>query len=86
MQVMAKSQLPLLTSTMMLTTTLLAAPAGLRAKTSLKARNNVLLLGFLAMIGADLAFALIGSVPGMMGPNAPTQGSSLPSVISAASF
>ncbi|KAK9849389.1 hypothetical protein WJX84_005290 [Apatococcus fuscideae] len=63
--VMAKSQLPLLTSTMMLTTTLLAAPAGIRAKSSLKARNNVLLLGFLAMIGADLAFALIGSVPGM---------------------
>lgn len=63
---MAKSQLPLLTSAMMLTQALLAAPAGIRAKTSLKARNNVLLLGFLAMIGADLAFALIGSVPGLI--------------------
>ena len=63
---MAKSQLPLLTSAMMLTQALLAAPAGIRAKTSLKARNNVLLLGFLAMIGADLAFAFIGSVPGLI--------------------
>ncbi|KAK9866106.1 hypothetical protein WJX84_003968 [Apatococcus fuscideae] len=63
--VMPKTQLPLLTSTMMLTQALLATFAGLQAKKSLGARNNVLLVGFLAMIGADLAFALIGSVPGM---------------------
>ena len=61
---MPKTQLPLLTSTMMLTQALLATFAGLQAKKSLGARNNVLLVGFLAMIGADLAFALIGSVPG----------------------
>ena len=61
---MPKAQLPLLTSAMMLTQAVLAAPAGIRAKSSLAARNNVLLLGFLAMIGADFAFALISSVQG----------------------
>lgn len=61
---MPKAQLPLLTSTMMLVQAFLAAPAGLRAKGSIKARNTVLLLGYLAMILADLSFAFLGSVPG----------------------
>jgi hypothetical protein len=64
MQVMPRSQLPLLTSTMMIAQAVLAAPAGLRAKSSIKARNGVLLLGYAAMIAADLSFAFFNSVPG----------------------
>ncbi len=42
-QVMSKAQLPLLTSIMMVVQAFLAAPAGLRAKRSIKDRNQVLL-------------------------------------------
>ena len=61
---MPKAQLPLLTSTIMIVQAVVAAPAGIRAKGSIKARNQVLLLGYAAMIAADLAFAFLGSVPG----------------------
>ncbi len=64
MQIMPRSQLPLLTSTMMIAQAVLAAPAGLRAKASIKARNGVLLFGYAAMIAADLSFAFLNSVPG----------------------
>ena len=42
----------------------LSAPAGLRAKRSIKDRNQVLLAGYAAMIAADLAFALMPSYIG----------------------
>ena len=58
-QVMSKAQLPLLTSVIMLGQAFLSAPAGLRAKRSIKDRNQVLLAGYAAMIAADLAFALV---------------------------
>jgi len=61
---MPRSQLPLLTSTMMIAQAVLAAPAGLRAKASIKARNGVLLLGYAAMIAADLSFAFFNTPPG----------------------
>lgn len=61
---MSKSQLPLLTSIIMVTQAFLSAPAGIRAKRSIKDRNQVLLLGYAAMIAADLSFALIPSVLG----------------------
>ena len=61
---MPKAQLPLLTSTIMIVQAVVAAPAGIRAKGSIKARNQVLLLGYAAMIAADLAFAFLGTVPG----------------------
>lgn len=64
MQVMPKAQLPLLTSTIMLVQAFLSAPAGLRAKGSIKARNTVLLLGYGAMIAADLCFAFFSTIPG----------------------
>lgn len=47
----------MLMSTMMITQAVLAAPAGLKAKKSLGDRNYIILLGYAAMIGADLAFA-----------------------------
>ena len=59
-----KSQLPLLTSAMMVTQAFLAAPAGLAAKKSLGARNRVILTGYAAMIAADLSFALLPSTIG----------------------
>ena len=61
---MPRSQLPALTSTMMIAQAFLAAPAGIRAKGSIKARNTVLLLGYAAMIAADLSFAFFNTVPG----------------------
>ena len=64
LQVLPKSQLPLLTSAMMVTQAFLAAPAGLAAKKSLGARNRVILVGYAAMIAADLSFALLPSVIG----------------------
>ena len=70
---MPKAQLPLLTSTIMIVQAVVAAPAGIRAKGSIKARNQVLLLGYAAMIAADLAFAFLGTVPG--------EGTTPPSVI-----
>lgn len=71
---MPKSQLPLLTSTMMLVQAFLAAPAGLRAKASIRSRNGVLLAGYAAMIAADLSFAFLGSVPGAApSPSAPAR-------------
>eukprot|EP00891_Asterochloris_glomerata_P008342 jgi/Astpho2/8342/fgenesh1_pg.00122_%23_79_t len=63
--VMAKSQLPLVTSMMMVTQAVLATPVGLRAKRSIGARNGLLLLGFGAMISADLVFALTNNAAGM---------------------
>lgn len=62
---MARSQLPALTSTMMIAQAFLAAPAGIRAKKSIKSRNSVLLLGYAAMIAADLSFAFFNSVAGI---------------------
>ncbi len=61
---MSKAQLPLLTSIIMVVQAFLSAPAGLRAKRSIADRNQVLLLGYAAMIAADLSFAL---VPSMLG-------------------
>ena len=61
---MAKSQLPLVTSMMMVTQAVLATPVGLRAKRSIGARNGLLLLGFGAMISADLVFALTNNAAG----------------------
>ncbi len=63
-QVMSKAQLPLLTSIIMVVQAFLSAPAGIRAKRSLKDRNQVLLLGYVAMIAADLSFALVPSMIG----------------------
>ena len=71
-QVMSKAQLPLLTSIMMVVQAFLAAPAGLRAKRSLKDRNQVLLLGYAAMIAADLSFALFQTAMGGLRLNAAT--------------
>lgn len=65
---MSKAQLPLLTSIIMVTQAFLSAPAGIRAKRSIKDRNQVLLLGYAAMIAADLSFALI---PSVLGKNLP---------------
>lgn len=62
---MSKAQLPLLTSIMMVTQAFLAAPAGIRAKRSIRDRNAVILVGYAAMIAADLTFALVPSVYGM---------------------
>ena len=61
---MSKAQLPLLTSVIMITQAFISAPAGLRAKRSLKDRNQVLLLGYAAMIAADLTFAFMPTVYG----------------------
>jgi hypothetical protein len=66
LQVMSKAQLPLLTSIMMVTQAFLSAPAGIRAKRSIKDRNAVILLGYAAMIAADLTFALVPSVYGKL--------------------
>ena len=41
LQVMPKSQLPLLTSVMMVAQATLAAPSGIRAKNSIASRNQV---------------------------------------------
>lgn len=43
---------------------LLAAPLGLRAKSSVAARNATLLAGMAALVGADLCFAFLPSLPG----------------------
>lgn len=64
--VMPRSSLPALTSVMMLTQAVLATPAGLRAKRSVKDRNTVLVLGTLALVVANAAFALMPSVRGML--------------------
>lgn len=64
--VMPRSSLPALTSVMMLTQAVLATPAGLRAKRSVRDRNTVLVLGTLALVGANAAFALVPSVRGML--------------------
>ena len=63
-QVMSKAQLPLLTSVIMVTQAFISAPAGIRAKRSLRDRNQVLLLGYAAMIAADLTFAFMPTVYG----------------------
>ena len=65
-QVMSKAQLPLLTSVIMVTQAFISAPAGIRAKRSLKDRNQVLLLGYAAMIAADLTFAFMPTVYGKL--------------------
>ena len=64
MQVMDKAQLPVLMSIMMITQAVLSTPCGLRAKRSLKERNNLLLGGFGTMIIADLFFAKISTPTG----------------------
>ena len=64
LQVMSKAQLPLLTSVIMVTQAFISAPAGIWAKRSLKDRNKVLLLGYAAMIAADLTFAFMPTVYG----------------------
>ncbi|KAL6785187.1 hypothetical protein ACKKBG_A02795 [Auxenochlorella protothecoides x Auxenochlorella symbiontica] len=64
--VMDRASLPALTSIMMVTQAALATPAGLRAKRSVAARNAVVVLGIFALIGANAAFALLPSTPGMM--------------------
>ena len=53
---MDKAQLPVLMSIIMITQAILSTPCGLRAKRSLKDRNNLLLGGFGAMIVAYLLF------------------------------
>lgn len=63
-QIMPKAELPLLTSIMMVTQALMSAPVGMRAKKSVKARNSILLLGCVALIGANAAFALLGTTAG----------------------
>ncbi len=63
-QVMSRAQLPLLTSVIMVTQAFISAPAGIRAKRSLRDRNQVLLLGYAAMIAADLTFAFMPTVYG----------------------
>lgn len=63
-QVMDKAQLPVLMSIMMITQAVLSTPCGLRAKRSLKARNNLLLGGFGTMIIADLFFAKMATPQG----------------------
>ncbi|KAK9807690.1 hypothetical protein WJX72_006202 [[Myrmecia] bisecta] len=63
--VMAKSQLPLITSTMMLAQAFLSTSFGLRAKRSVRDRNNTLLQGYAAIIAANLAFALVPNTAGM---------------------
>jgi hypothetical protein len=61
---MSRAQLPLLTSVIMVTQAFISAPAGIRAKRSLRDRNQVLLLGYAAMIAADLTFAFMPTVYG----------------------
>ena len=64
LQVMSRAQLPLLTSVIMVTQAFISAPAGIRAKRSIKDRNQVLLFGYAAMIAADLTFAFLPTVYG----------------------
>ena len=66
-QVMDKAQLPVLMSIMMITQAVLSTPCGLRAKRSLKDRNNLLLGGFGTMIVADLFFAKMSTPTGTTG-------------------
>ena len=61
---MSRAQLPLLTSVIMVTQAFISAPAGIRAKRSIKDRNQVLLFGYAAMIAADLTFAFLPTVYG----------------------
>ena len=68
LQILPKSQLPVLMSTVMVVQAFLAAPSGLQAKRSLGARNQVLLLGYAAMIAADLCFALWPTASGIALP------------------
>lgn len=56
---MGKSSLPALVSTTMVVQAALSTSFGARAKTSLSARNNVLVVGILVMLLANLSFALI---------------------------
>lgn len=68
---MDKAQLPVLMSIMMITQAVLSTPCGLRAKSSLKARNNLLLGGFGTMIIADLFFAKMATPTGTAGDMPP---------------
>lgn len=63
-QIMPKAELPLLTSVMMITQALLSAPMGIRAKASVKSRNAILLLGCVALVGANASFALLNTTSG----------------------
>ncbi|GAB4814639.1 hypothetical protein N2152v2_001685 [Parachlorella kessleri] len=64
--VMDRAQLPLVLQVSMLTTILLAPSGGMWAKASVRARNNVLLLGMAALLCADLCFAFLPSLPGIL--------------------
>jgi len=48
----------------MLVQALLSAPISARAKTSIKARNAVLIFGILTMVAANAAFAFIPTATG----------------------
>jgi len=61
---MDRAQLPLVLQVSMLTTIFLAPSGGMWAKASVRARNNVLLLGMAALLCADLCFAFLPSLPG----------------------
>ena len=71
---MDKAQLPVLISIIMITQAVLSTPCGLRAKRSLKERNNLLLAGFATMIVADLCFARLATPQGRgLVPLSPSQ-------------
>ena len=84
MQVMDKAQLPVLMSIMMITQAVLSTPCGLRAKRSLKARNNLLLGGFGTMIIADLFFAKMPTPQGSHPPVLPHPNATPPQCFTAA--
>eukprot|EP00884_Botryococcus_braunii_P019483 jgi/Botrbrau1/6218/Bobra.0109s0013.1 len=64
--IMPKEQLPLLVSIIMVIQAAGATASGLRAKRSIKDRNIVLLVGYAAIIGANMAFAVIPNFSGMV--------------------
>ncbi len=64
LQIMARAQLPLLTSIMMITQAVLSTPFGLRAKRSVRDRNNVLLAGCAVLVAGNALFAFVPSIWG----------------------
>ena len=65
-QVLDPTRLPLLLPLVALPQLLLAVPAGSAAKGGARARNGVLLAGMAVLIAADLAFAFVPTVPGII--------------------
>eukprot|EP00887_Chlorella_sp_A99_P000958 scaffold5.g958.t1 len=65
-QVMDAASLPMLTPLSMVPVVVLAAPLGMHAKKSVKARNSMLFWGMSILILADLFFAFVPSLLGMM--------------------